>query len=41
MLLKHAPARTARKLSVRMSRKVAAWDVTYTAQVLTSGKSIP
>src|SRR5574341_170609 len=33
MLLKHAPARTARKLSVRMSRKVAAWDVTYAAEV--------
>lgn len=41
LLLKHAPARTDRKLSVRMSRKVAAWDVAYTAQVLTSGKSIP
>jgi predicted transposase YbfD/YdcC len=41
MLLKHAPVRTERKLSVRMSRKVAAWDVAYTAQVLTSGKSIP
>ncbi len=41
MLLKHAPARAGRKLSVRMSRKVAAWDITYAAQVLTSGKSIP
>jgi predicted transposase YbfD/YdcC len=41
MLLKHAPARTARKLSVRMSRKVAAWNIEYAAQVLTSGKSIP
>ncbi len=41
MLVKHAPARTARKLSIRMSRKGAAWDNGYLAQVLTSGKSIP
>lgn len=41
MLLKHAPARAAKKLSVPMSRKVAAWDNRFLAQVLTSAKSIP
>lgn len=40
MLLKHAPARAAKKLSIPMSRKVAAWDNRYLAQVLTSAKSI-
>jgi predicted transposase YbfD/YdcC len=40
MLLKHAPARAARKLSVPASRKVAAWDNRYLAQVLTSANSI-
>jgi predicted transposase YbfD/YdcC len=41
MLLKHAPARISRKLSVPASRKVAAWDNRYLTQILTSAKSIP
>jgi predicted transposase YbfD/YdcC len=41
MLLKHAPARIAKKASIRGSRKLAAWDNRFLAQVLTSANSIP
>jgi len=40
-LLRHAPARAAKKMTVPMSRKVAAWDNRFLVQVLTSAKSIP
>lgn len=40
-LLKNAPARHARRLSVRMSRKGAGWSNDYLTSILTSANSIP
>ncbi len=40
-LLKNAPARAAKKLSVRMSRKLSGWENAYLTGILTSANSIP